>query len=190
MSPACPSPRVFLTRGCLIKMITLIWLQLFERPILSVLSLEISVVSQNLLVKKNMTKIVVDLIIRANPCGGDDEKNEGWNLSLLHGMTTRLTRVHMHVHVLRTFDIGRWNLRIWLVFFPLTTHVEDGYSSLFFPFSFFIMRREYLYCHTWKHVCMYMYNWARTDPLCRNREVDTKHIANSLRWLRCFTDTS
>lgn len=92
---------------------------------------------------------------------------------------------YMRAHVcVRASDVGRWNLRIWLVFFLLTTHVENDYGSIFFLFFLFYNATRvsllsyveacmYVCMYVFMYVCMYMYNWARTDPLCRNREVDT-----------------
>lgn len=105
-------------------------------------------------------------------------------------MTKLVLRACTRTHVSRTsYDVGGWNLRIWLVFFPLTTHVEGGYGSFFFLFSIFCnATREYLYCHNME-ACMYvcMYVWVCTigrwpDPLCWHREVDTKRVANGLRF--------
>lgn len=97
------------------------------------------------------------------------------------GMTTRLTRMYRacdkHARPIRTSDVlGEMKPKDMTRVH--SSHDSRGgrlYGSFFFPFfSIFIMRREYLYCHTWKHVCnvnvCICTIRARTDPLCRETE--------------------
>lgn len=144
---------------------------------------------------KNVTKIIVDLI-RANLHAEATRKMRDetyryrvvWLLVCVraraHACGTRTCTVYAHptCWVIKPKDMTR----------AFLTRRTQYYGSFFFYFSFFNATRVSLlsYVEACMYVCMYMYNWARTDPLCRNREVDTKHVANGLWWLRCITDTS